>query len=811
MRRIGLSLALCVLLLTAGAPPCPAQPLALDDQTAWTALIQHYRSKRALASQSMDQITEELTGLTPRMRTQIRHWERTKGRVLLWLGTSTDPKDFRDCHSGLVDIRREVAGALQDPEYTRLEITALGDRLADICQEITFQLDQNPEGEHAGDLRTFLEVMGHLRNRVDGLRDSLDQVLAPAQVFLGSLDDSLRGLEQKAREAWAAYYLHQDRRLFSAQAWTTVREETSRMQDLFILFAELSGEMSRGWRVPLAEGVILAFLLWLAGEALLRRTAAGLDPPVRRRLRQGLLALALAALFLHQGVHGLVMLSEPAIGLSLTLFSGGLLLVSRALRAALGEQDHGTPILAVVWGLQTLGLALDALSVPYAPLGVLWILALLASLALLWRPASRGKSTLGRMASRLCLGFLPVLAVLSLFGRMRLSILLVGGLFVLLLCLRTAPALSDFINRWKASALKEGESVFWSGLASGVGFPVALLGFLFLNLWFLAYTLGGESLFFGYLTLETRWENVSLSLQKIGLIVLGFYLTRAALFASRAMLHEYPARRPGISRGVVESLALITGYLWWVGYVLFVLFVLGFNLTSLAVVAGGLSVGVGMGLQSMVSNFLSGLILLFGRFIEPGDTIQIGDTVGTVRKVSTRHTLVHTRDNAALFVPNSELLSNRLINWSHRDKSVRRTVEVGVAYDSDLALVTELMLAAAREASGTQPQPPARVLLDDFGPSALVVKLQFWIRDVTQEDPVLSEVRRAVERLFRQHGVVIAYPQTDVHLHGAADGPAADPAPAAAATAQTPARPRPRPRRPRPAPRTERNTPPTHS
>ena len=199
-------------------------------------------------------------------------------------------------------------------------------------------------------------------------------------------------------------------------------------------------------------------------------------------------------------------------------------------------------------------------------------------------------------------------------------------------------------------------------------------------------------------------------------------------------------------------------------YAVTVLYLLGFSPTSLAVVAGGLSVGVGFGLQNIVNNCISGLILLFGRSILVGDTLQLGEIRGVVRKVHIRNTVVQTFDNATIFIPNSELISGRIINWSHRDKRVRISIPVGVAYGSDLAKVTELLLEAAKHSQHALAEPAPEVLLTTFGASSQDFTLRVWLDKSNNADTAGSDIRLAIDKLFREAGVEIAYPQTDLHI-----------------------------------------------
>ena len=278
---------------------------------------------------------------------------------------------------------------------------------------------------------------------------------------------------------------------------------------------------------------------------------------------------------------------------------------------------------------------------------------------------------------------------------------------------------------------------------------------------------GGADVFLKILSFKVNWRAFSLSLKEITFIVVGFYLTKTAIFTSDTFFTRLPRYRPDLDQVVVESLLTLFRYIWWAFFGLYLLLLLGIDLTSLAVIAGGLSVGIGFGLQHIVNNFFSGLILLAGRSIQSGDTIQIGHTLGDVRKVTIRNTVVQTRENATLFVPNSDLITNQLINWSHRDPRVVREIEVGVAYGTDTGKVTELLLQASRTHPNVLPDPTPEVLFWNFGASTLDFKIKFWIDNVYNDSRVLSDIRYEIDRFFRGNGIEFAYPQSDLHLRTA--------------------------------------------
>ncbi|HDK03784.1 MAG TPA: mechanosensitive ion channel family protein, partial [Gammaproteobacteria bacterium] len=222
-----------------------------------------------------------------------------------------------------------------------------------------------------------------------------------------------------------------------------------------------------------------------------------------------------------------------------------------------------------------------------------------------------------------------------------------------------------------------------------------------------------------------------------------------------------------MERGAREALVTITGYVSLAVGLLVVLSVAGVNLTNLAIIAGALSVGIGFGLQNIVNNFVSGIILLFERPIKTGDWIVVGDVEGHVKRISVRSTIIQTFDWADVIVPNSDLISGKVTNWMLRDPWGRVRVPVGVAYGSDTALVKELLLEVAKAHPAVLPGghvPAPIVLFLGFGDSALNFELRCFIRNVDRRIGVLSDLNFAVDAVFRAHDVEIPFPQRDLHV-----------------------------------------------
>lgn len=190
----------------------------------------------------------------------------------------------------------------------------------------------------------------------------------------------------------------------------------------------------------------------------------------------------------------------------------------------------------------------------------------------------------------------------------------------------------------------------------------------------------------------------------------------------------------------------------------------GIKLTILLAGSAALLVGVGLGLQQLFNDIVCGVFLLFEGTVTPGDIVEIEDVIGKVQEISIRTSKIQTRDGIVIIVPNSKLVSDNVINWSHNRDVTRFNVKVGVAYGSDLQLVVKLLEEAANEHPDVPavPAPTARFI--NFGDSSLDFELLFYSRKMFEVEFVKSDIRLAIDQKFRDHKVSIPFPQRDLHV-----------------------------------------------
>lgn len=237
----------------------------------------------------------------------------------------------------------------------------------------------------------------------------------------------------------------------------------------------------------------------------------------------------------------------------------------------------------------------------------------------------------------------------------------------------------------------------------------------------------------------------------------------ATRFVQR-QLDERVLARLSIDDGVRNSIRTGVGYLGSTLAVLTSVGTLGLDLSSLAMIASALSVGIGFGLQNVVSNFISGLIMLVERPIKVGDWVVVNGIEGTVRRISVRATEIQTFQRASVIIPNSEFISKAVVNWTLKDKTTRVEIKTGVSYDSDVRLVYDLLLKIAQGHPQVLRTPEPVVLFRDFGPSALEFELRIFVATTDIILSVRNELRMRIIEEFRAQGISIPYDQRVVHM-----------------------------------------------
>ncbi len=382
------------------------------------------------------------------------------------------------------------------------------------------------------------------------------------------------------------------------------------------------------------------------------------------------------------------------------------------------------------------------------------------------------------------LSLVLVVAVLAdLSGYTNLSGVLLrsvfGSLFVILVTLILASLTSDLLEgleyghtSWQRRIRRmlgltpDGHitGFFWIRLIVNLGWW-SLLILLLIFIWDLSYSVVEQiRVIFtqGFLvgSLKIVPARIVLALVSLGLLV-----ALSAWFQGQMRKH-WLSKMP-MERGAREAMVTMIGYIGVAIAILITLGIAGIDYSNLAIVAGALSLGIGFGLQNIVNNFVSGLILLFERPVKTGDWIVVGNTEGYVKRIRIRATQIQTFDRADVIVPNSELISGQVTNWMLHDSHGRARIPIGVAYGSDTQKVKEILLKVAHdhpEVIINNSAPPPKVLFRQFGDSSLDFELRCYVKNIDERINVISELNFAIDAAFRENGLEIPFPQRDVHL-----------------------------------------------
>lgn len=248
----------------------------------------------------------------------------------------------------------------------------------------------------------------------------------------------------------------------------------------------------------------------------------------------------------------------------------------------------------------------------------------------------------------------------------------------------------------------------------------------------------------------------------IFLFVISIFMALGAF--TRKILRSRVLKRFEIDPGLQYTLSRVAQYIIVVFGLLISFQFVGIDLSSLAVVFGLLSVGIGFGLQNVTSNFISGLIIMFERPISVGDRVEVNGIEGDITEINIRSTKIRTLNNFSIIVPNSQFVENNVINFSHGNPSFRLDIEVGVSYSSDLDTVLKALDEIAKEHPKVMRNPKHQVHLTEFGDSAWNMQLRMWVTDVKDKYILRNEINQAIVRKFNDLDIEIPFPQQDLHL-----------------------------------------------
>jgi small-conductance mechanosensitive channel len=528
--------------------------------------------------------------------------------------------------------------------------------------------------------------------------------------------------------------------------------------------------------------LLLPLLLWLSWRS--RRTIAE-DPQIeasRRVLRRPFSSWFVLVL-------GGVLLLEPdapvlrhQVVLLLALIPV-LRLLPPAVYQALGPWPY---IATALYLLQHVGLLLVANPLLYR--GYLLGLTLLAVVLLAWVMWRRRKPPAGeparvsrrlvRLAGWTAIAALLVAAVANALGNVTLAEMLLSGIlesgYVGLVLYALVTVLASVLRLLLARKVLSRFSVVTQHAGPLLQSVTRLLRLVATVAWvlvvlreFRVYRPIREAVV-AVLTHELKFGQISLTLGGVLLFFFSVWLAFWVARTVRLVLQEEVLPKMSLPRGVGNSISSLSYYALLMAGLFVALVAAGFEVSQLTLVVGALGLGIGLGLQNIVNNFVSGLILMFERPIQPGDVVEVAGTSGKVREIGMRATTLATFEGADVVVPNGALLNEKLINWTLSDTDRRIDVNIGVAYGSNPRKVLELLMEVTRATPGIATQPEPTVLFVGFGASSLDFSVRAWTNNFGDWVATRSELNVRVYDALQTAGIEIPFPQQDVHVRSVA-------------------------------------------
>ena len=732
----------------------------------WDILLQNRVEELGALDAEAVSLTQKLPSASRELNDQLSSIENEYQRLITISRVSRgQPMELNVVQERLMRLRERLNQALNPLEGT---LNTLKTRMTDIS---LMEQDAPVKGEMEGtpELKAFLRDLAQTQSRLNSVQARLSRILKPAR----QLEENITTLESQLRESvpalWREYYLQRSARIYDVDSWLNVQKNLNSLRETFAvrMSAELPTTLS-AWVGVLLRGALLFAplqLLILFSRRLCQKWPAPLNTGWQRLSSHSLFWLSLGFTF-HFAAWSTIGTFHVLSVVGTLLLSFGQMALAWDLytfeRSDLPDSSPLWPLFApLVWGLVLL-----LFNLPGPFLGVVWLVVLAVTL---WRDHRRPLPDIPFPLVLNLLRFQTVMlwiaVLMTMLGWGRLSILVCMAYAAFAVSLQQAVGFMRLTNSISERLPQEGFTALFSGLVLALALPAVLvLATLATGLWILAYP-GGQFLLSQVASMDFSIGKTTFSVIQILFILSAFYVTRSVISVGRSLIAELPSHGIRLDYTLIGPIQAGFTYLLWAMFGLYTLSALGFSLSSLAMVAGGLSVGIGFGMQNIINNFISGLLMIFGQTLREGDVIEVGQNLtGVVKKINVRSTMVETFDNAVIFVPNAEFLSGRLTNWTRNGRMVRRESAIGVAYGTDVQLVVRLLKEVARAHPKVLAYPEPTVLFKDFGGSSLDFGLLFWVGDILHGSGISSDIRTAIDKRFAEENIEIAFPQMDVHL-----------------------------------------------
>jgi small-conductance mechanosensitive channel len=612
---------------------------------------------------------------------------------------------------------------------------------------------------------------------LDQLNSRLVSILEPAQIRVVNLDNSIKNIEQDMTETWKNYYkssLSDSGHGFALSAfkisilnWFELLSPVS-TKSIFSYPRNLSE-----WETPLSRFFLTMGITLILGAIIKRnytrfrisKNIQGLESIIHGPWLWMCVGFSLLLASTNNFGGSYLFMKLPGI----LMFLGGFGSFSWRLRLGVGPNSEDRPSpLGRFYPVAAIGVAILYLDCPPELMTMIWVLVLVIFLArLMLSKKIRARDDLPLLEklsfSSAVYFFLGSLLV-NILGYPRLAVLVFMILFTLVNILILATALINFGKILCIDYLSKDRNPVKHAIIQSLFIPLAFILSLVCAIPWLWTVPGSEYLIDNIIHANNELGTDSAKISRILIIVIVFFICRSLMAFGRVSIEQLPNNFPEIKKGIIPSLKILITYLIWTIFIIVSLGFIGIDVTSINIMAGGLGMVLGFGIQNIFKDMLSGLILMFGQIIVIGDMVEVGGVLGRVKSINIRTTEIETMEETVVFVPNSDLMSSQFTNLTRNSTKVRRQVAVHTAYGANIKLALKLMEEVAMKNDLILKSEPPKATLGNFGENSLIFHLYVTIdiKEVDDSIYILSILRQEIEETFTANNIPIYYPTMDI-------------------------------------------------
>ena len=608
----------------------------------------------------------------------------------------------------------------------------------------------------------------NLLTTYQNLNKNLEQNLKPTKELLDNIASLSGNFEKLLPKLWLDYYVNATENLFSSLVW---QNELKNLKDIYsTTIRTLRNDLpstQESWALFLIRVITICIILGVplySSVKFTKKLPETVHNAWKTILKTCMPAILLGIAFYYGSLQKHT-IYQIGMGISAILMCYGLIHLAFILQNLQKQTEPAKPAIRIFIPVLFASLALLTFTPLILTLSFIWAVILIYIIYYLIKtPKSSCKISNYILSGFLLVNIIGILITPN--GLARLSILITllyiclgVGIYLAFGIIRLAKIVQDYLQA-------RSSNVFAYELAYAFLFPIVLLIAFFIPFtWIFAYP-GGLYIVKNFSNFDFNFGSFSVNSLQIFTILIVFYVTKSIIKVLNNYIDNNLSKNKNSSVSTLTApIKTTVNFGCWGLFLLYALYALGFSLTSITVVAGGLSVGIGLGLQSFVQNITSGFSLIFGQTIREGDIVDVAGISGVIQKISLRATQVRTFDNAVVFVPNSAFLSSTFTNWTHNGKMVRKSIPLGVAYGTDVNLVTDTVMDIVNNDPDVLKNPEPSILFMNFGASSLDFELRIWVADINNAAGIMAKVRYAINEAFKEKNIEIPFPQTDIHVY----------------------------------------------